>query len=142
MIRLAGQGGAGFGGGAAGDLLLEVQFQPHPRWHLDGRDVSTILPVAPWECALGAQVQVALPGGGAIEMRIPAGTHGGAQLRVRGKGLPGESPGDLLLKIEIRLPPASTPRARELYEAMARELAFDARADAKTEADTTKETAT
>ena len=135
LIRLAGQGAPGFGGGVAGDLLLEVGFRPHPRFRLDGRDVLMTLPVAPWECALGAQVPVTLPGGGTIEVRVAEGTlstqgstQGGTRLRVRGKGLPGDPPGDLLLQLEVRVPPASSARARELYEAMARELAFDPRA--------------
>ena len=132
LIRLAGQGSPGFGGAPAGDLLLEAGFAPHPRFRVDGRDVWMTLPLAPWECALGAQVPVTLPGGGAIEVRIAEGTQSGAELRVRGKGLPGEPPGDLLLQTKVRLPPATTARARELYEAMARDLAFDARVSEET----------
>jgi curved DNA-binding protein len=48
-------------------------------------------------------------------------------LRVRGHGLPGQPAGDLLLDLQVVLPPANTPRSRELYETMARELAFDPR---------------
>ena len=48
---------------------------------------------------------------------------------MRGKGLPGDPPGDLLLQLDVRVPPASSARARELYESMARELGFDARAN-------------
>lgn len=126
VIRLAGQGTPGMGGAPAGDLLLEVEFRPHPRFAVDGADLHLALPVAPWEAALGAVVAVELPDG-ALKVRIPEGTQGGRQLRVRGKGLPGNPPGDLLLDIRIVLPPADTPRARELYETMARELAFDPR---------------
>jgi curved DNA-binding protein len=126
MIRLAGQGEPGLGGAPAGDLLLEVQFRPHPRFRIDGRDLHTDLPVTPWEAALGALIPVDLPSG-SIKMRIPAGAQTGRQLRVRGKGLPGDPPGDLLLDIRIVTPPADTPRARELYETMARELPFDPR---------------
>lgn len=126
VIRLAGQGAQGLGGGPAGDLLLEVQFKPHGRFRVEGRDLHLTLPVAPWEAALGAVVSVDLPGG-PVKVRIPEGTQGGRQLRVRGKGIPGEPAGDLLLDIQVALPPADTPRARELYEAMARELAFDPR---------------
>lgn len=126
VIRLAGQGAAGMGGAPAGDLLLEVEFRPHARFAVDGADLHLALPVAPWEAALGAVVAVDLPDG-ALKVRIPADTQGGRQLRVRGKGLPGNPPGDLLLDIRIVLPPADTPRARELYETMARELDFDAR---------------
>lgn len=128
LIRLAGQGAAGFGGAPAGDLLLEVQFQPDARFRVDGRDVFMTLAVAPWESALGAQIPLTLPDGGEINLRIPAGTQSGRQLRVRGKGIPADPPGDLLLDIAVRVPPASSPRARELYETMAREMAFDPRA--------------
>ena len=132
LIRLAGQGAPGYGGGAAGDLLLEAAFAPHPRYRADGRDVWMTLPVTPWECALGALVTVALPGGGAIEVRIPEGTAGAMPLRIRGKGLPGDAPGDLMLQLEVRVPPASSARARELYETMARAIPFDARAALET----------
>jgi curved DNA-binding protein len=126
VIRLAGQGEPGFGGGKPGDLLLEVQFKPHARFRIDGRDLLLTLPVAPWEAALGAVVRVEPPGG-ALDVRIPAGAQSGRQLRVRGKGLPADPPGDLLLDIRIVTPPADTPRAKELYETMAREMPFDPR---------------
>lgn len=125
-IRLAGQGEPGIGGGAPGDLMLEVHFKPHPRFRADGRDLHMDLPVAPWEAALGATIAVDLPHG-TIKVRVPAGVQGGKQLRVRGKGIPGEPPGDLLLDIQLVLPPADTPEARRIYETMARELAFDPR---------------
>ncbi len=126
VIRLAGQGGPGSGGAPAGDLLLEVQFKPHARFRADGRDLHLSLPVAPWEASLGAVVPLDLPHG-SVKVRIPEGAQSGQSLRVRGHGLPGEPPGDLLLDIRVVLPPAGTPKARELYETMARELAFDPR---------------
>jgi len=125
LIRLAGQGAAG--AGKPGDLLLEVHFKPHPRYRVDGRDLHVDLPVAPWEAALGAVLRVDIPGG-ALNVRIPAGAQSGRVLRVRGKGIPAEPPGDLLLTLRVVLPSADTPKARELYEQMARDLAFDPRA--------------
>jgi curved DNA-binding protein len=125
LIRLAGQGAAG--AGKPGDLLLEVHFKPHPRYRVDGRDLHVDLPVAPWEAALGAVLRVEVPGG-ALNVRIPAGAQSGRVLRVRGKGIPAEPPGDLLLTLRVVLPGADTPKARELYEQMARDLAFDPRA--------------
>jgi len=120
VIRLAGQG-------KPGDLLLEVQFNPHPRLRADGRDLYLGLPVAPWEAALGAIVPVDLPGG-ALNVRIPAGAQSGRQMRVRGKGLPSNPPGDLYLDIRIVTPPADTPKAKEHYETMAKAFDFDPRA--------------
>ncbi len=131
IIRLAGQGAPGPGSAPAGDLLLEVHFRPHPRYRVVGRDLHLTLPVAPWEAALGAVIAVPLPTG-EVKVRIPEGTRGGHPMRVRGKGIPGEPPGDLLLDIHITLPPADTPKARQLYETMARELAFDPRPDWRT----------
>jgi len=127
VIRLAGQGAPGMAGGAAGDLLLEVHFRPHGRLHAEGRDLYLTLPLAPWEAALGGIVAVDLPGG-SVKVRIPEGAQSGRQLRVRGKGIPGAPPGDLLLDLQVVLPPADSPKARQLYETMAREMAFDPRA--------------
>ncbi|MBS4049619.1 MAG: DnaJ domain-containing protein [Methylomonas sp.] len=127
IIRLAGQGAPGVGDGKAGDLLLEVCFNPHPRFRIDGRNLHLNLPVAPWEAALGATVNVNLIDS-QLKVRIPEGTQSGRQLRLSGKGIPSRPPGDLLLDIQVVLPPADTETARQLYRNMAQELAFDPRA--------------
>jgi curved DNA-binding protein len=128
LIRLAGQGGAGPGGAPAGDLFLEVHFRAHPRFSVDGADLVAELPVAPWEAALGAVVPVELPDHSTLRVRVPSGAQSGQTVTVRGKGLPGPSPGDLDLVVRVWLPSAHDPRARALYEQMARELPdFDAR---------------
>lgn len=129
LIRLAGQGAPGLGQARPGDLLLEVHFRPHGRFRVDGRDLHTTLPIAPWEAALGAVIPVSTPDGSQLKVRIPEGAQSGRQLRVRGRGIPGDPPGDLLLEVQVRVPPATSARARELYETMARELAFDPRAE-------------
>lgn len=130
IIRLAGQGAPGMGGAAAGDLLLEVQFKPHPRYRVEGRDLHQRLPLAPWEAALGSIIEVDLPHG-SVKVRIPEGAQSGRSLRVHGKGLPGNPPGDLLLDLHVVLPPADTQKARQLYESMAHDLAFDPRRSVK-----------
>ncbi|MBK6862705.1 MAG: DnaJ domain-containing protein [Ideonella sp.] len=127
QIRLTGQGTPGFGGAAAGDLYLEVQFEPHRRYRVDGRDIFLTLRVAPWEAALGAAVPVRTPEG-AVELNVPAGSQGGRKLRLRGRGIPGNPPGDLYAVLEIVLPAATGDKARALYTQMATELAFDPRA--------------
>ncbi len=127
-IRLAGRGGAGFAGGAAGDLLLEVVFKPDTRWRAEGRDVYQRLALAPWEAALGASVVVTTPGGDA-EVTVPAGWKQGRKLRLKGRGIPGKDPGDLYLELEIALPAADTDAARTAYTAMATAFPnFNARA--------------
>lgn len=132
LIRLAGQGSPGFGGATAGDLFLEVHFHPHPGFELAGNRLTAELPVAPWEAALGAVVPVQLPDGSTLQVRVPAGAQGGQTLTVRGKGLPGQPPGDLDLVVRVLLPSALDPRARAAYEQMARDLPdFDARRQAR-----------
>ncbi len=126
-IRLAGQGEASQTGGRAGDLYLEVHIRPHPRYQLDGRDVTLTLPVAPWEAALGASVTVPTLGG-PVDMRIRAGVQSGDKLRLRARGLPGQPQGDQYVLLKVVLPSADNPEARTLYEEMQRKLAFDPRA--------------
>ncbi|HTP62844.1 MAG TPA: DnaJ C-terminal domain-containing protein [Burkholderiales bacterium] len=131
VIRLAGQGSAMGGemqGAKPGDLLLEVAFKPHARFHPQGRDLHMTLPVAPWEAALGAIVPVDLPGG-TLKVRIPAGAKPGKQLRIRGKGIPSSPPGDVYFDVRIVVPPAATPKEKELYESLQKEANFDPRKD-------------
>jgi len=126
LIRLSGQGGPGSHGGEAGDLYLEVHFNVHPRYRVEGRDVYATLPVAPWEAALGADVNATLPAS-TVQVHIPEGSQTGRKLRLKGKGIPASQPGDLYLVLEVVLPPANDPRARELYQMMEREMAFNPR---------------
>lgn len=116
-IRLAGQGGPAIGQGKPGDLFLEVAFNPHARYRVDQRDVYLDLPVAPWEAALGAQIEVPTPAG-SVELTIPAGSVAGRKLRVRGRGIPGATPGDFYFVLQIALPPADAQAARDAYTAM------------------------
>ncbi len=125
-IRLAGQGGPGIGGAAAGDLYLEVRFSPDARYRVEGRDVYQTVPVTPWEAALGAEIDLATPSG-TVQVKVPAGSQAGRKLRLKGRGIPGKPPGALYLELRVVLPPANTESARKLYEAMAREMAFDPR---------------
>ncbi len=126
-IRLKGQGSPGIGGGPPGDLLLEVAFNPHPLYRVDGKDVYIDLPVAPWEAALGAKVKCPTPAG-TVDLKIPPGSAQGTKLRLRGRGLPSKPPGDFYAVLQIVLPPADTERAKELYRKMEKELAFNPRA--------------
>jgi curved DNA-binding protein len=125
-LRATGQGGPGFGDGKAGDLFLEVEFRPDSKYRVDGADVYLNLPVAPWEAALGSKVKVPLPSGD-VELKIPAGSNQGSKMRLKGKGLPGKEPGDLYVVLDVRLPPADSDKAKELYEKMAQEMPFNPR---------------
>lgn len=126
MIRLAGQGGAGAGGGRAGDLYLEVAFNPHNLYHVEKRDVYLTLPVTPSEAALGGKVEVPTPSG-QVDLKIPPNSANGRRLRLKGRGIPGESAGDLYVVLSIALPPADTEAAREAYRAFANAMPFNPR---------------
>jgi curved DNA-binding protein len=126
-IRLSGQGSAGGGEGKAGDLYLQVELRPHPLYRVDGRDIYLDLPVAPWEAALGAAVKVPTLGG-IVELKIPEGSGSGRKLRLKGRGMPGDPPGDCYVVLAIALPPADTEAAKDFYQKMAQELNFNPRA--------------
>lgn len=126
-IRLSGQGSAGLGGGPSGDLYLQVSIKPHHFYKLRERDVSVELPLAPWEAALGCKVEVPTLGG-KVTLNIPANARNGQKLRLRGRGLPGDPPGDQLAVLRIVNPPADTATAREVFERMKQELPFNPRA--------------
>ncbi len=126
QLRLAGQGQPGIGGGPAGDLYMEIQFSEDPRYRVEGANVYETAPVAPWEAALGARISVPTPSG-TVEVSVPAGSQNGRKLRLKSRGIPAATPGDLYLILAVVLPPADTPHAKELYEQMAREMSFNPR---------------
>ncbi|MBK5255684.1 MAG: DnaJ domain-containing protein [Vicinamibacteria bacterium] len=129
-LRLTGQGGPGVGKGPAGNLYLEVGFNPHPRFRVDDRDVFVGLDLAPWEAALGAKVETLTPDG-PVQLTIPQGSAAGRQMRLKGKGIPGQPPGDLYVVLAVSLPPADTEAAKEAYRAMSRAFSFDPRRERK-----------
>ncbi|MGZ8273760.1 MAG: DnaJ C-terminal domain-containing protein [Burkholderiaceae bacterium] len=125
-IRLRGQGAPGHGAGPAGDLYLEIEFRPDDRYRVEGRDVTQHVPVAPWEVALGASIEVTTPSG-LVEVTVPPNSRNRRKLRLRGRGVPGDPPGDLYLELELVLPPATTDAAREFYRTMERQMNFNPR---------------
>jgi curved DNA-binding protein len=129
VLRLADQGAPGIGQGGAGDLYLEIEFRPHPRYRVAARDVYLDLPVAPWEAALGASVKVPTPGG-MVELKIPPGSSARTRLRLKGRGIPGSTPGDLYVLLQLALPPAGDEAARAFYRDMAAKFgSFDPRTE-------------
>ncbi|MBV1951190.1 MAG: DnaJ domain-containing protein [Cycloclasticus sp.] len=126
-IRLAKQGSAGMGRGEAGDLYLQIEFQAHDLYHIEGGDVYLDFPVAPWEAALGTKVKVPTPTG-TVEMVIPENSSSGRKLRLKGRGVPGKQSGDFYVIIQIALPPADNELAKAAYRKMKEELAFNPRA--------------
>jgi curved DNA-binding protein len=128
QIRLAGQGAHAPGSGTPGDLYIEVEFQPHPLYRPDGRDLSLELQVAPWEAALGATVKTPTPSG-VVELKVPAGSHAGSKLRLRGRGIPASPAGDLYVVLQIALPAADDDKAKAAYAAFAAAFPFNPRAN-------------
>ena len=114
-LRLRGQGGPGAGGGEAGDLLLDVRVAPHPRFALDGRDVNVTVDVAAWDAALGSRVSVPTLGG-TVTLRVPPGSDSGKRLRLRGRGLPGDPPGDQYATLRVTVGGAPEGEARTAWE--------------------------
>ena len=113
-IRLARQGNNG------GDLLLEIEYAANPQFEVDGRNIIHVLPVAPWEAALGATISVPTLGG-SVELKIPADSESGRKLRLRGRGLPAAASGadgDQIVELEILAPRAHDDAQREAYERM------------------------
>lgn len=128
-LRLRGRGGKGRDGGADGDIYLHITLAPHPVFRADGHDLYLDLALAPWEAALGAEVEVPTLDGPVV-LTVPAGTRAGRKLRLRGRGLANGrgGRGDLYAVVHIDVPGALTERERELFKQLAAASRFDPRA--------------
>jgi curved DNA-binding protein len=127
-IRLRGQGGHGTGGADSGDLYMVARIAPDRRYRLVGRDLHVTLPLAPWEAALGTEVDLETPAG-KLKVTVPAGTSSGRRLRLAGQGLPNRrgKPGDLFAEAQIMVPGSLTSGERRLFEELANVSTFDPR---------------
>lgn len=125
-IRLAGVGEPGSRGATPGDLYLTIQVKRDPIFDLVGNDVYLTLPVTPWEAALGTTITVPTLQG-KVALKIPPHSQGGQTFRLKKKGFSVTNPGDLLVLLKIVIPQPTTPAANELYEKMAKEMAFNPR---------------
>ncbi len=112
-IRLAGLGSPGTGGAPAGDLFIEVRVRSHPLLKVEGPNLVMDLPITPAEAYRGAKVEVPTPWG-AVQMKIPAGSQSGSQLRLRGKGT--GKKGDLIVRLLIQLPPGRDPAVEKALD--------------------------
>ena len=128
QLKLRGKGGSGANGGPPGDLFLHISLEPHPLFRVSGHDLDLEVPLAPWEAALGAQVEIPTLEG-RVTMKVPAGSQAGQKLRLAGKGLPkpGGSAGDLYAQLIIVVPPSLTEQEKKLYEALRDASRFDPR---------------
>ena len=126
VLRLRGKGGAGFGGGTAGDALIEVHVAPHPLFRREGDNVVIELPVSLAEAVLGARVAVPTVTG-PVTMTIPKGSDTGRQLRLRGKGIQKRRAGDQIVTLKVFIGPASDTELAEFIEKWAPQHRFDPR---------------
>ncbi len=127
-IRLAGQGERR--GDGAGDLYLRVQLRPSPRYRLEDEHVHTLLPVTPWEAALGATVTLPTLDGD-VRVKVPSGSSSGRKIRLKGKGYPTPdgTRSDLYAELRIDVPKELEPEERELLERWAATSKFNPRTE-------------
>ncbi|MBH3427581.1 MAG: curved DNA-binding protein [Pseudomonas sp.] len=127
-IRLKGQGAAGIGGGANGDLFLTIRMAPHPLFDVEGHDLIITVPLAPWEAALGTKVAVPTLTG-KINLTIRPDSQSGQRLRVKGMGLANKQGqrGDLYAQLKVVMPSQSDDATRELWGKLAEKAAFNPR---------------
>jgi len=104
-LRLRGKGEPGFGGGPAGDALIDVHVRPHRFFTRDGDDIRLDLPVTLREAVLGGKVRVPTPSG-PVNLTLPANSSSGKVLRLKGKGVArrGGDAGDIYVTLKIVLP--------------------------------------
>ena len=126
LIRVAGQGGAGYDGGPPGDLYVTVRVGRHPLFGRQGPHLTLTVPVTFAEAALGAEVRVPTLDGEPVTLRLPPGTPSGRTFRIRGRGVPGR--GDLLVTVEVAVPRRLSEDQRRTVEALAAATGGSARA--------------
>jgi len=117
-LRVTGEGEPGSNGGPRGDLYLLIEVEQHPHFQREGVNLFLDIPITITQAALGDTVRVPTLDGEA-ELRIPAGTQPGTQLRMRGLGLPdlrGYRQGDLIVRIQVEIPQKLSKRQREILE--------------------------
>ena len=132
QVRVPAQGQPGVGGGPAGDLFLQVRLKPHRWFRAEGRDIWLDLPVTPWEAALGETVRVPTLGG-RVDLKIPKGSQTDRQLRLRGRGLPGNPPGDQFVVLKVTAPAPTDAAGEALYRQLAAAVPANPRQTMETE---------
>ncbi|MST33818.1 molecular chaperone DnaJ [Acidimicrobiaceae bacterium USS-CC1] len=126
-LRLTGRGAGGVRGGPPGDLYVHLRVRPHPGITRDGTDLRTTVHVSMTQAALGTHVGLETLDG-TDELTIPAGTQGGREFRLRGKGVPhlqSRGRGDLLVTIAVDTPTELTKTQEELLRQLAAERGED-----------------
>lgn len=123
MIRFSGKGEAVAKGGIAGDLYAKVHVTVHKIFHREGNNLIMTLDIKLSDALLGAEYNITTLDDGKLQVKIPEGISHGEILRVRDKGIPYDrtNRGDLLIKINLKLPKKLSKKAREAIEALKEE---------------------
>jgi DnaJ-class molecular chaperone len=125
-LRLKGQGGAGLGGGPAGDALITVTVRPHPVFRREGADIKSTIPITLNEALSGGPVQVETITG-PVSLKIPKHSNTGRVLRLRGKGVQGPAKGDHLAELQVVMPPHPDERLADFIAEWEREHPYNPR---------------
>jgi DnaJ-class molecular chaperone len=110
VLRLRGKGATGIGGGAPGDLLVEVEVGEHHHFTRKGDDIHFDLPISLPEAVLGGRVEAPTPAG-VVAVTVPKGSNTGTVLRLKGRGVrrPDGSHGDAYATLRVVLPDQLDP---------------------------------
>ena len=122
VVRLAGQGSPSPRGGAAGDLFLTIDIEPHAYFRREGSNLLLDVPITPSEAVLGTKVEVPTLTEGQMVVKIPPGTSSGAKLRLRGKGIVDSQThqtGDQFVVVKIVVPKEISEADKSLYKQLA-----------------------
>lgn len=125
QVRLTGEGEAGWNGGQAGDLYITLEVEPHPLFSREGDDLVLDVPISIAQAVLGDTIEIPLLEGGTAKVTIPPGVQHGATLRIKGRGVPDARNGrrgDLVVRVQVRVPEKVGPKARRLFEELAKVL--------------------
>jgi molecular chaperone DnaJ len=104
--------------------------EDHPFFHREGDNIEIKLPLAVWEAALGAKIEVPTIDGRA-QLKIPQGTRNGQRFRLREKGVLNSRTGqrgDQIVEVAVEAPDPRDERTRELLREMSKLHPEDPRA--------------
>jgi molecular chaperone DnaJ len=121
-LKLGGEGETGVRGGPPGDLYVVLSVQEHPIFARQGDDLYCEIPIKFTQAALGTQIEIPTISG-RTTLKIPPGAQTGAEIRIKGRGLPnvrGYGRGDLVARIFVEVPTHLTAKQRDLLEQYAR----------------------
>ncbi len=121
MIRMMAKGEA-IAHGTTGDLYIKINVKPHPLFKRDGANLTMDLPLKLTDALLGTTYNLKTLDGD-LDVTIPEGINHNELLRVRGKGVPQGSSrrGDIILRIQIKMPNKLNRKAKELIEKLKEE---------------------